>query len=203
VPVAFTIAVSDPNSNPLTSRIVSQAAHGTVALAGTTGTYFPEPGFVGTDNFTFAAWDGSRDSNLATGRVAVTYADQDADGVPDWWMRLHFGHADGQAADLSRATDDPDGDGIDNAGEYRGDTDPRDGRSVVAIFELARTSNAQARLMIASHLGQRFAVDSTPSLLADWVSRASNVWGRSDATPWTDPAAVTTAQFYRVRATMP
>jgi len=34
-------------------------------------TYFAEPGFVGTDTFTFAAWDGSVDSNLGTGTVAV------------------------------------------------------------------------------------------------------------------------------------
>ena len=34
-------------------------------------TYFPNPGFVGTDQFTFAAYDGSKNSNLATGTVVV------------------------------------------------------------------------------------------------------------------------------------
>ena len=34
-------------------------------------TYFPNPGFVGTDRFTFAAYDGSRNSTLATGTVTV------------------------------------------------------------------------------------------------------------------------------------
>jgi PKD repeat protein len=34
-------------------------------------TYFPDSGFVGTNKFTFAAYDGSKNSNLATGTVAV------------------------------------------------------------------------------------------------------------------------------------
>lgn len=41
-----------------------------MALSGRNATYFPEPGFVGTASLTFAAWDGSIDSNL--GRVTVT-----------------------------------------------------------------------------------------------------------------------------------
>jgi PKD repeat protein len=56
-----------------TLRIISQAANGTVGLNTNTGiaTYFPNPGFVGTDTFAFAAYDGSKNSNLATGTVAV------------------------------------------------------------------------------------------------------------------------------------
>jgi hypothetical protein len=56
-----------------TLRIISQAANGSVGLNTNTGvaTYFPNPGFVGTDQFTFAAYDGSKNSNLATGTVAV------------------------------------------------------------------------------------------------------------------------------------
>ncbi len=56
-----------------TLRIISQAANGSVGLNPNTGvaTYFPNAGFVGTDQFTFAAYDGSKNSNLATGRVAV------------------------------------------------------------------------------------------------------------------------------------
>jgi PKD repeat protein len=34
-------------------------------------TYHPDPGFIGTDTFTYAAWDGSKNSNLATGTVSV------------------------------------------------------------------------------------------------------------------------------------
>jgi hypothetical protein len=56
-----------------TPRIISQAASGSVGLNTNTGvaTYFPNAGFVGTDQFTFAAYDGSKNSNLATGVVTV------------------------------------------------------------------------------------------------------------------------------------
>ena len=55
----------------LTVWIVSQPANGSVGLSGSDATYFPDPGFVGTDTFTFAAYDGSKDSGLATGTVVV------------------------------------------------------------------------------------------------------------------------------------
>jgi PKD repeat protein len=70
VPVAIQLQASDADGDPLTLRIVSQPANGTVGLSGTQATYFPFSGFSGTDTFTYAAWDGSSDSNL--GQVAVT-----------------------------------------------------------------------------------------------------------------------------------
>jgi hypothetical protein len=69
---ALTLGATDADLNPLTLLIVSQPAHGTVALSGRLATYFPELGFVGADAFTFAAWDGSIDSNL--GKVSVNVA---------------------------------------------------------------------------------------------------------------------------------
>ena len=69
--LAFHLPGADANGNPLTFRVVSQPAHGTVGLSNNIATYFPEPGFVGTETFTFAAWDGSTDSNLGTGTVTV------------------------------------------------------------------------------------------------------------------------------------
>lgn len=67
---ALTLAGTDADRNSLTYRIVSQPEHGTVGLSGNKATYFPEAGFVGTTTFTFAAWDGSVNSNLGT--VTVT-----------------------------------------------------------------------------------------------------------------------------------
>ncbi|MBY0277770.1 hypothetical protein K2Z84_20745 [Candidatus Binatia bacterium] len=71
-PVQIALAASDADGNPLTLRIVAQPAHGTTGLAGTIATYYPEPGYAGSDQFTFAAWDGSTDSNLGTVRLSVT-----------------------------------------------------------------------------------------------------------------------------------
>ena len=69
--VSTMLAASDPDGNPLTLRIVSQPGHGTVGLTGKQATFFPDTGFTGSDAFTFAAWDGSTDSNLGTVSVTV------------------------------------------------------------------------------------------------------------------------------------
>jgi hypothetical protein len=70
-PVPIALQASDPEGNGLTLRIVSQPTHGTVGLSGRTATYFPDAGFTGADAFTFAAWDGSTDSNLGTVSMSV------------------------------------------------------------------------------------------------------------------------------------
>jgi hypothetical protein len=63
-----TLPVSGANA---TLRIISQATFGSVGLNGSVATYFPAPGFTGVDTFTFAAYNGSRNSQLATGTVTV------------------------------------------------------------------------------------------------------------------------------------
>ncbi len=66
------VAITLPaTGSGLTLRIISQAAHGAVGLVGRIATYFPDPGFAGVDTFTFAAYNGSRNSNLGTGTVTV------------------------------------------------------------------------------------------------------------------------------------
>jgi hypothetical protein len=55
----------------LSFRIISQPANGTVGLSNNIATYFPSPGFAGSETFTFAAYDGSKNSNLGTGTVSV------------------------------------------------------------------------------------------------------------------------------------
>jgi hypothetical protein len=70
IPVPVTLVASGPSGVALVYRVVSQPIHGTVSVSGNVATYFPAPGFVGTDSFTYSAWDGSADSNL--GMVTVT-----------------------------------------------------------------------------------------------------------------------------------
>lgn len=67
-PVVMTLPATGTG---VTLRIISQTAHGSVGLNGTTATYFPDPGFVGSDSFTFAAYDGSKNSTLATATITV------------------------------------------------------------------------------------------------------------------------------------
>jgi len=66
--VALTLPVTGLNAG---ARVISQPAHGSIGLNKAVATYFPDPGFVGTDTFTFAAWDGMKNSVLATGTIQV------------------------------------------------------------------------------------------------------------------------------------
>jgi len=52
-------------------RIVTQPAHGSVGLNGTTATYFSELTFIGADSFTYAAYDGAKNSTLGTVTIAI------------------------------------------------------------------------------------------------------------------------------------
>lgn len=69
--VSFVLPATDGNGNALTFRIVSQPVHGSAGVSNNVATYFPEPGFAGTDAFTYAANDGYSDSNLGTNTVVV------------------------------------------------------------------------------------------------------------------------------------
>ncbi len=73
-PVQIALSASDADGNSLSLRIVSQAKNGTVGLVGTVATYYPFTGSGGTDSFTYAAWDGSTNSNLGTGTITVAGA---------------------------------------------------------------------------------------------------------------------------------
>jgi hypothetical protein len=84
-PSVANISVTTPNDTPVNMtlpltgagtfslQIISQPTNGAVGLNTNTGvaTYFPNSGSIGTDVFTFAAYDGSKNSSLATGTVVV------------------------------------------------------------------------------------------------------------------------------------
>ena len=67
----LTLRGTDPRGNTLTYRVVTQPANGTVAVAGNVATYRAISGFTGGDTFTFAAWNGYTNSNLAAVAVIV------------------------------------------------------------------------------------------------------------------------------------
>jgi hypothetical protein len=86
--VAMTLPGTDANGHALTFRVVSQPAHGSVGVSNNLATYFADPGYVGSDTFTFTANDGFSDSNLGTGTVTVaagSFAISAAAHVPPNW----------------------------------------------------------------------------------------------------------------------
>ena len=74
VALPLALAGTDQDNDTLSFRIVSQPKFGTVGLSGTLATYFPNGSHEGQDLFTYAAWDGKTNSNLATVTVGVTAA---------------------------------------------------------------------------------------------------------------------------------
>ena len=82
LPTVNAVSGSTPNNTTLnlpvtitpataTLRIISQPANGSLGASNNVLTYFPNAGFTGSDTFTYAAWDGSKNSTLATGTVSV------------------------------------------------------------------------------------------------------------------------------------
>jgi ferredoxin/PKD repeat protein len=93
-PSVNVVAGSTPDNTPLnlpvtvtpataTLRIISQPASGSLGVSNNVLTYFPDAGFVGSATFTYAAWDGSKNSTLATGTVSV------AQGPYSLWIVSH------------------------------------------------------------------------------------------------------------------
>jgi hypothetical protein len=71
--VSIPLPGSDTDGDALVWQIISQPAHGTVSLGTNTATYFPAPGFGGSDSFTYAVWDGWTESNLGTVTLTVNF----------------------------------------------------------------------------------------------------------------------------------
>ncbi|MFO0838222.1 MAG: Ig-like domain-containing protein [Phycisphaerae bacterium] len=72
-PKAITLTASDSDAGPqaLTYSTVSQPRHGTLTGAPPSVTYAPNTGFSGSDSFTFKAYDGAADSNVASVSITV------------------------------------------------------------------------------------------------------------------------------------
>ncbi|MBI4403149.1 MAG: tandem-95 repeat protein, partial [Deltaproteobacteria bacterium] len=63
---AISLAATDADNDPLTYRVVSGPAHGSLGGSAPSLTYIPENGYAGSDHFTFQAFDGVAYSNTAT-----------------------------------------------------------------------------------------------------------------------------------------
>lgn len=127
------------------------------------------------------------------------------DGLPDYWMMNYFGHSTPQAADLSRATDDADGDGLTNLQEYRTGTNPKDANSNLQIPAFAGDFlqfRAQAyelyELLGSTNLSQWSVLTpvfpTTSSITIRTTLPQTNIMATVSNLPTTAPR-----MFYRVR----
>lgn len=106
----------DPDGDYKTALLVSQPTHGTLAFTADGGfTYTPDPGFVGSDSFTYRANDGERQSDVATVVINVVpnslAADVNEDNIVDLADVAMVVAGFGQAAGADKHGGDVNGDG--------------------------------------------------------------------------------------------
>jgi hypothetical protein len=77
IDLPITLSANDADGDSLTYNMLSEPTDGTLNEAGPNVTYTPDPGFIGTDSFTFNANDGTDDSNTATVSITINPPTQD------------------------------------------------------------------------------------------------------------------------------
>ena len=70
-PVGITLTATSPQGFPLTYTVLSGPTQGTLSGSAPNLTYTPNPGYIGSDAFTFVANDGTTNSNTATVSITV------------------------------------------------------------------------------------------------------------------------------------
>jgi Tol biopolymer transport system component len=154
-------------------------------------TWVSQPVFsMDGSHLVFQSWDAglvSGDLNGAGDVLAGDLSgwpalDSDSDGVPDWWMIKYFGHATGQAGDLSRAQDDADGDGVNNLQEFLAGTVPADRTSVLALHGALDVSRTNVVLNWTAVSGKSYQILSATNLNnAPWIAVPASVQAGSAA----------------------
>lgn len=142
------------------------------------------------------------DGEMRTGNPIDIGADQtpcqqgvDTYGIPDAWKIQYFGSA---TAPGSGALDDPDGDGMNNYGEWRAGTIPTNILSVLKVTQ-AVMSGTNLVIQWSSEMGKFYAIQKSTNLLNGFtIPVATNipgVGGLNTRTAQVDQAA----EYFRVK----
>ena len=101
---------TDPENDSLTASLVSNVQYGTLTFnTNGTFTYTPAASFIGTDTFTYKAFDGLEWSGVATATIAVT--ENPPVSTNDTYTVIHGQTLTSSSSVLSNDTD-PDGDSL-------------------------------------------------------------------------------------------
>ena len=208
-------------SVPVSGQLTGKDADGDIILFGTTSTtlshgtltlqsngqwtYAPEPGYVGTDTFTFRASDyygGQSPTRTLTITVATNPADADNDGIPDSYEQGTFGST---GAD---ALGDADGDGQSNYFEYLAGTNPVDAAQTLTTapsIAAGASANGGSFKLNLSHVrpGVNYHLE-TSSDLDVWSRIGTFTFSVSGSATIEDPTAPTgQPNFYRISLEAP
>jgi|GEM_PF-1833835 len=174
---------------------------GSSCIDGGSFSLFPEHDFDGIPRPLDGDLDGAAAPDIGAFEMLVPLADSDGDAMPDGWELAH-----GLSPVLSYGNDgaagDPDGDGFPNLSEYIADTDPTDGRSLLAIKEVQLLGTG----VLVSWQGGTGAwqfVESGENLSAtgsNWMVIFTNSPPTGTEAHTTDSRKHGRTQFYRLRA---
>jgi Alpha amylase, catalytic domain/Glycosyl hydrolase family 57 len=154
---------------------------------------------------------GNGTMNFALGfetGAALTY-DSDGDGIPDWWTQKYFGHPTGQAGDLSRAGDNPAGDGLTNLQKYILGLSPLSADSALSELKIARTSSSTVTLTFSTIHDRMYQILYSNSLTGSWLPAGNAMLGTASTMNYIDngndtgsPPTVGQKRFYKLQVSL-
>src|SRR5208282_6242763 len=148
--------------------------------------------------------DNARVSGVQVAKIADVFSD--TDGIPDWWRLAYFGHPLGLASDLSRGSDDADGNGISNLTKYLNGADPLNLATgpILPPFNLGpiTVQGGNVQLSFSSTNTWTYQLQRSDSLdPATWVNVGPAMSGAVGTMLLNDASGATNAtRFYRVHA---
>jgi len=145
------------------------------------------------------AVDNARISGLQVRKIEDVATD--LDGIPDWWRLAWFGHALGMASDLSRGSDDADGDGASNLNEFLAGTNPLNSASVFRITSAELTTGAQLEVNCSTASNRTYQLQRRDGMSAAfaWVDIGAPMPGTGGVILLKDNQSATNSQrFFRV-----
>lgn len=119
--------------------------------------------------------------------------DSDQDGLPDWWEDQYFaGQADPNV--------DPDGDGMNNLGEYKAGTDPLDDQSLFAFISIDPQAAGGVRIEWASTADRSYTVERSSRLMEGFSPIQTGLASTPPINTYLDTTANGTGpSFYRIQ----
>ena len=126
--------------------------------------------------------------------------DSDSDGLPDEW-ELPNGLDPKDPNGVNGPLGDPDGDGLNNLGEYIAGTDPHDSQDTLR-FDLVSSSSDVCLLQFNTHAGHTYTVErvDTFGLTNVWSTVTNLIPSTNGPVTVADPQA-SDSRFYRLRVT--
>jgi hypothetical protein len=125
-------------------------------------------------------------------RLGTALIDTDGDGLADAWELQYFGSLS------ANATDDSDGDGMNNLREFRSGTNPTDAQSLFEVIEISKVANGIS-VRWSSQAGRSYRVRRATTPLAT-LSQYDVVQANLAATPpinqFIDTTVGTGAHFF-------